>query len=28
MMLPVMIIEAIAGGYLGYKIYKRVEKRT
>lgn len=26
LMLPVMIIEAIAGGYLGYKIYRRVEK--
>jgi len=28
LMLPVMIIEAIAGGYLGYKIYRRVEKLT
>jgi hypothetical protein len=26
--LPVMIVEAIAGGYLGYKIYRRVEKIT
>jgi hypothetical protein len=25
-MLPIMIIEAIAGGYIGYKIYRRVEK--
>lgn len=25
-MLPVMIIEAIAGGYIGYKIYQRAEK--
>jgi hypothetical protein len=25
-MLPVMIIEAIAGGYMGYQIYRRVEK--
>jgi hypothetical protein len=25
-MLPIMIIEAIAGSYLGYKIYRRVEK--
>lgn len=25
-MLPVIIIEAIAGGYIGYKIYRRVEK--
>jgi hypothetical protein len=25
-MLPVMIIEAIVGGYMGYKIYRRVEK--
>jgi hypothetical protein len=25
-MLPVMIIEAIAGSYIGYKIYRRVEK--
>jgi hypothetical protein len=25
-MLPVMIIESIAGGYIGYKIYRRVEK--
>jgi hypothetical protein len=24
--LPIMIIEAIAGGYIGYKIYRRVEK--
>ena len=27
-MLPVMILEAIAGGYLGYKIYRRIEKLT
>jgi hypothetical protein len=27
-MLPVMIVEAVAGGYLGYKIYRRVEKIT
>jgi len=27
-MLPVMVIEAIAGSYLGYKIYRRVEKIT
>jgi len=26
LMLPLMILEAIAGGYLGYKIYRRVEK--
>jgi len=25
-MLPVIIIEAIAGGYIGYKIFGRVEK--
>jgi len=25
-MLPIMIIEAIAGGYLGYQIYRRVKK--
>jgi hypothetical protein len=25
-MLPIMIIEAIAGGYLGYQIYRRVMK--
>jgi hypothetical protein len=25
-MLPVIIIEAIVGGYIGYKIYRRVEK--
>ena len=25
-MLPIMIIEGIAGGYIGYKIYRRVEK--
>jgi hypothetical protein len=25
-MLPVMIVEAIAGGYIGYKIYRKVEK--
>jgi len=25
-MLPVMIVEAIAGGYIGYKIYRRVKK--
>ena len=25
-MLPVMIVEAIIGGYIGYKIYRRVEK--
>lgn len=25
-MLPVLIIEAIAGSYIGYKIYRRVEK--
>ena len=25
-MLPVMIVEAVAGGYIGYKIYRRVEK--
>jgi len=25
-MLPIMIIEAIAGSYIGYKIYRRVEK--
>jgi hypothetical protein len=25
-MLPVMIVESIAGGYIGYKIYRRVEK--
>jgi len=25
-MLPIMIIEAVAGGYIGYKIYRRVEK--
>ena len=25
-MIPVMIIEAIAGSYIGYKIYSRVEK--
>jgi len=25
-MLPVMIIEAFVGGYIGYKIYRRVEK--
>ena len=25
-MLPIMIIEAVAGSYLGYKIYQRVEK--
>jgi hypothetical protein len=24
--LPVMIVEAVAGGYIGYKIYRRVEK--
>jgi xanthosine utilization system XapX-like protein len=24
--LPVMVIEAIVGSYIGYKIYKRVEK--
>ena len=28
LMLPVIIVEAIAGGYIGYKIYKRVEKLT
>jgi hypothetical protein len=27
-MLPVMVIEAIAGSYIGYKIYRRVEKLT
>jgi hypothetical protein len=27
-MLPVMIIEAIAGSYIGYRIYRRVEKLT
>ena len=27
-MLPVIIIEAIAGSYIGYKIYRRVEKIT
>ena len=26
MMLPIMIVEGIAGGYIGYKIYRRVEK--
>jgi hypothetical protein len=26
LMLPVIIIESIAGGYLGYKVYERVEK--
>lgn len=26
LMLPIMIIEAIVGSYLGYKIYQRVEK--
>jgi hypothetical protein len=25
-MLPVMVIEAIAGGYIGYQIYRRVER--
>lgn len=25
-MLPIMVIEAIAGGYLGYQIYRRVKK--
>jgi hypothetical protein len=25
-MLPIMIIEAIAGSYIGYKIYRRVER--
>jgi hypothetical protein len=25
-MLPIMIVEALAGGYIGYKIYQRVEK--
>jgi hypothetical protein len=25
-MLPIMILEALAGGYIGYKIYRRVEK--
>jgi hypothetical protein len=24
--LPVIIVESIAGGYFGYKIYKRIEK--
>jgi len=28
LMFPVIIVEAIAGGYIGYKIYKRVEKLT
>jgi hypothetical protein len=27
-MLPVMIVEAVAGGYLGYKVFRRVEKIT
>jgi hypothetical protein len=27
-MLPVILIEALAGSYLGYKIYRRVEKIT
>ena len=27
-MLPVMIVEAVAGGYIGYKVYRRVEKIT
>jgi hypothetical protein len=26
LMIPVIIVEAVAGGYLGYKIYGRVEK--
>ena len=26
LMLPIIIIEGIAGGYIGYKIYRRVEK--
>jgi hypothetical protein len=26
--LPIMIIEAVAGSYIGYKIYRRVEKVT
>jgi hypothetical protein len=26
MLLPVIIVESIAGGYLGYKIYRRVKK--
>ena len=25
-MLPIMIVEGIAGGYIGYKVYRRVEK--
>lgn len=27
-MLPIIIIEAIAGSYIGYKIYRRVEKTS
>jgi hypothetical protein len=27
-MLPIIVIEAIAGSYFGYKIYRRVEKIT
>lgn len=27
-LLPVIIVEAIAGGYIGYKIFKRLEKLT
>ncbi len=27
-MLPIIIIEAVAGSYIGYQIYKRVEKLT
>jgi hypothetical protein len=26
LLLPVIIVEAIAGGYIGYKIYRRVDK--
>jgi hypothetical protein len=25
-MMPVIIVEAIAGGFIGYKIYRRVER--